>query len=170
VVAVQGGVILFRGAGADALRYVESDRSRADDYYLGSDATLAEFAALDSGGNVTAELSLGSVAYAGWVDWTNPVTGESDGQAPSGGAGSEGIAPVRGDGHQHPQVACRSPLRCTRRSPKRLDAAQQDALAEIRRWLAQHSVTRVGPLGAQEVVPSSRYAGGRDHAPHDSGG
>ena len=34
-----------------------------------------------------------------------------------------------------------------------LDAAQQDALSEIRRWLAQHSVTRVGPLGAQEVVP-----------------
>ncbi|WP_233613171.1 MobF family relaxase [Leucobacter edaphi] len=34
-----------------------------------------------------------------------------------------------------------------------LDAAQQDALAEIQRWLAQHSVTRVGPRGKQEVVP-----------------
>lgn len=34
-----------------------------------------------------------------------------------------------------------------------LDAAQQDALSEIRRWLALHSVTRVGSLGAQEVVP-----------------
>ncbi len=34
-----------------------------------------------------------------------------------------------------------------------LDAAQQDALAEIQRWLAQHSVTRVGPGGKQEVVP-----------------
>jgi hypothetical protein len=38
---MQGGVIPFRGAGADALRYVESDRSRADDYYLGADATVA---------------------------------------------------------------------------------------------------------------------------------
>lgn len=35
-----------------------------------------------------------------------------------------------------------------------LDAAQQDALSEIRRWLAQHSVTRAGPLRAQEVVPA----------------
>src|SRR5699024_9392941 len=34
-----------------------------------------------------------------------------------------------------------------------LDAAQQDALSEIRRWLAQYSVTRVVSLGAQEVVP-----------------
>ncbi|WP_342745300.1 MobF family relaxase [Compostimonas suwonensis] len=34
-----------------------------------------------------------------------------------------------------------------------LDAAQQDALAEIRRWLGQHSVTRVGPRDAREVVP-----------------
>ena len=34
-----------------------------------------------------------------------------------------------------------------------LDAAQQEAAVEIRLWLAQHSVTRVGPRGAQEVVP-----------------
>src|SRR5690606_8130943 len=34
-----------------------------------------------------------------------------------------------------------------------LDAAQQDAVAEIQAWLAQHSVTRVGPRGKQEVVP-----------------
>lgn len=37
---MQGGVIPFRGTGADALRYVESDRSRADDYYLGAKATV----------------------------------------------------------------------------------------------------------------------------------
>lgn len=34
-----------------------------------------------------------------------------------------------------------------------LDAAQRDAVAEIRVWLGQHSVTRVGPRGAQRVVP-----------------
>lgn len=34
-----------------------------------------------------------------------------------------------------------------------LDQAQQGALSEIRCWLAQHSVTRVGPRGRQEVVP-----------------
>ncbi|MBK8730869.1 MAG: AAA family ATPase [Tetrasphaera sp.] len=31
--------------------------------------------------------------------------------------------------------------------------AQQDAVAEIQAWLAEHSVTRVGPRGKQEVVP-----------------
>lgn len=34
-----------------------------------------------------------------------------------------------------------------------LDVAQRDAADEIRWWLAQHSVTRVGPRGLQEVVP-----------------
>ena len=74
---MHGGVIPFRGTGADALRYVESDRSRADDYYLGAETTVSQFAALDGAGAVTAELALDPVAYAGWVDWTNPLTGES---------------------------------------------------------------------------------------------
>jgi hypothetical protein len=47
VIEMRGGVIPFRGTGADALRYVEADRSRADDYYLGAEATVAQFAALD---------------------------------------------------------------------------------------------------------------------------
>lgn len=38
---MKGGVILFRGTGAAACRYLESDRSRADDYYLEDGATLA---------------------------------------------------------------------------------------------------------------------------------
>ena len=37
-----------------------------------------------------------------------------------------------------------------------LDAAQADAVAEIRRFLALRSVTRVGPRGRQEVVPVER--------------
>ena len=37
-----------------------------------------------------------------------------------------------------------------------LDAAQADAVAEIRRFLGLHSVTRVGPRGRQEVVPVER--------------
>ena len=41
---MRGGVIPFRGSGADALRYVESDRSRADDYYLGAETSVAQFA------------------------------------------------------------------------------------------------------------------------------
>ena len=149
---MQGGVIPFRGTGADALRYVESDRSRADDYYLGAKATVAQFAALDSSGEVAAELALDPVAYAGWVDWVNPLTGESMGKPRRAGSDRRGsprfmemvintpkslsIAAAL-----HPEVS------------EALDAAQQDALSEIRRWLAQHSTTRVGSLGAQEVVP-----------------
>lgn len=95
---VKGGVILFRGTGAAACRYLESDRSRADDYYLEDGATLV----------VNTPKSL-SVAAA-----------------------------------LHPDVSAT------------LDAAQGDAVAEIRRFLAQHSVTRVGPRGRQEVVPVER--------------
>ena len=149
---MHGGVIPFRGTGADALRYVESDRSRADDYYLGAETAVAQFTALDGMGAVTDELSLDPEAYAGWVDWENPLTAESMGKPRRAGSDRRGsprfmemvintpkslsIAAAL-----HPEVS------------DALDAAQQDALSEIRRWLAQHSVTRVGSLGAQEIVP-----------------
>ena len=87
---MHGGVILFRGTGADARRYVEADRSRADDYYLGADASVAAFTALDSAGNVTAALGLDPEAYAAWVDWVNPVTGESMGTPRLPGVGKQG--------------------------------------------------------------------------------
>ncbi len=47
---MKGGVILFRGTGAAALRYLESDRSRADDYYLEGGTAIAEFAVVDGRG------------------------------------------------------------------------------------------------------------------------
>jgi conjugative relaxase-like TrwC/TraI family protein len=152
---MQGGVILFRGTGADALRYVESDRSRADDYYLGAETAVAQFAALDSDGTTTAALSLDPETYAGWVDWTNPLTGEQMGRPRQAGAvrkGSPRFAEMVINAPKslsiaaalHPEVS------------DALDRAQQDALSEIRRWVAQHSVTRVGPLGRQEVVPATR--------------
>jgi hypothetical protein len=40
---VKGGVILFRGNGTAARRYLEADRSQADDYYLQGGTALAEF-------------------------------------------------------------------------------------------------------------------------------
>ncbi|MCQ9367850.1 AAA family ATPase [Brevibacterium sp. 91QC2O2] len=153
VVLMHGGVILFRRTGADARRYVEADRSRADDYYLGDDASVAQFTTLDSKGNVTAALGLDPEAYAGWVDWVNPVTGESMGKPRLPGQGRQGSprfaemvvnAPksLSIAAALHPEVS------------DALDLAEQDAVAEIRRWIAQHSVTRVGPRGKQEVVPA----------------
>lgn len=149
---MKGGVILFRGSGAAARRYVEADRSRADEYYLGADDAVAEYAVLDSRGEVTATRSLTALEYEGWVDWINPDTGESMGTPRQPGEGSKG-SPLFAEmtinapkslsvaAALHPDVS------------DALDAAQQDALAEIRRWLGQHSVTRVGPRDAREVVP-----------------
>jgi len=152
---MKGGVILFRGNGAAARRYVEADRSRADEYYLGADNTVAEYAVLDASGGVTATRSLTAEEYEGWVDWTEPITGESMGTPRKRGEGSKG-SPLFAEmtinapkslsvaAALHPEVS------------NALDQAQQDALAEIRRWLGQHSVTRVGPRSAREVVPIER--------------
>ncbi|GAB33367.1 MobF family relaxase [Gordonia otitidis] len=152
VAGVKGGVIPFHGNGAAARRYVEADRSGADEYYLGADNAIAEYIALDAKGEVTAARSLSPDEYEGWVDWRDPITGESMGTPRKPAEGTKG-----------------SPLFCemTINSPKSLsvaaalhpevsaalDAAQQDALTEIRRWLGQHSVTRVGPRDAREIVP-----------------
>ncbi|MGP5055236.1 MobF family relaxase [Brachybacterium paraconglomeratum] len=149
---MKGGVLLFRGNGAAARRYVEADHSRADEYYLGADDAVAEYAVLDGAGEVTAARSLSAGEYEAWVDWVNPVTGESMGTPRKPGEGSKG-SPLFAEmtinaakslsvaAALHPEVS------------DALDAAQQDALAEIRRWLGQHSVTRVGPREAREVLP-----------------
>ena len=149
---MKGGVILFRGSGADARRYLEADRSRADDYYLEGGVTLAEFAVTDGAGEVIGEGALTPDEYAAWVDWINPFTGESMGtpRQPGGGKhGSPRFAEMVVNAPKslsiaaalHPEVS------------EALDAAQSDAVGELRRWLGQHSVTRVGPRGRQEVVP-----------------
>jgi len=151
VSGVKGGISLFRGNGAAARRYVESDRSGADEYYLDADDAVAEYAVLDVTGETTAARSLTAAEYEGWVDWINPVTGEQMGTPRQPGEGRRG-SPLFAEmtinapkslsvaAALHPEVSAA------------LDVAQQDALAEIRRWLGQHSVTRVGPRGAQEVV------------------
>lgn len=76
---MKGGVILFRGTGGAARRYLESDRSTADEYYLDGGTALAEFAVLDRQGRVTAEGAFSPEQYAEWVDWRNPFTGATRG-------------------------------------------------------------------------------------------
>ena len=151
-------MILFRGTGSAACRYLESDRSRADDYYLEDGTTLAALTVTDDSGEVLAASELGAEAYAGWVDWIDPLTGTSMGKPRL--AGEEGTAK-----HGSPRFA-----EMVVNAPKSLsiaaalypevsdalDAAQADAVAEIRRFLGLHSVTRVGPRGRQEVVPVER--------------
>lgn len=152
---MRGGVILFRGAGAAARRYLEADRSGADDYYLEAGAARAEFSAVDGTGRVVAERSLPPVQYTGWVDWVNPVSGDAMGTPRRPGEarhGSPRFAEMVVNTPKslsiaaalHPDVSAA------------LDAAQGEAVTEIRSWLAQHSVTRIGSRGAQEVVPIER--------------
>lgn len=155
---MKGGVILFRGTGAAACRYLDSDRSRADDYYLEHGTTLATFTVTDRTGEVQATAELDAASYAGWVDWINPMTGTSMGTPRL--PGQEGTAK-----HGSPRFA-----EMVVNAPKSLsvaaalhpdvsdalDAAQADAVNEIRRFLALHSVTRVGPRRRQEVVPMER--------------
>lgn len=149
---MKGGVILFRGSGADARRYLESDRLRADDYYLEGGTALAEFSVVDASGVVICEGALTADEYAQWVDWINPLTGESMGtprQAGEGRQGSPRFAEMVVNAPKSLSIAAALHSDVS----KALDAAQRDAVAEIRSWLGQHSVTRVGPRGKQEVVP-----------------
>ena len=154
---MRGGVILFRGAGAAARRYLEADRSRADEYYLEGGVARAELSVVDGAGRVIGQGALTPVEYAGWVDWVDPVTGEPMGtprQAGEARKGSPRFAEMVVNTPKslsiaaalHPEVS------------EALDAAQRDAVAEIRSWLGRHSATRIGPRGKQEVVPVERLA------------
>jgi hypothetical protein len=161
---VKGGVILFRGTGGAARRYLESDRSTADEYYLGAGTALAEFAVLDRDGNVTAEGVFAPEQYADWVDWRNPFTGATRGtpRLPSHGepaaTGERRHADTRRGSPRFAEMVINAPKSLSIAAAlhpdvsEALDRAQADAVAEVRSWLARHSVTRVGPRGLQEVV------------------
>ncbi len=149
---VKGGVILFRGADAAARRYLESDRSTADEYYREGGTALAEFTVTDARGQVIDMRVLDPEQYAAWVDWTDPVSGTSMGTPRGAGKGMRGSP-------RFAEIVVNAPKSLSLAAALNpevsdaLDAAQWDAAAEIRRWLAQHSVTRVGPRHAREVVP-----------------
>src|SRR5665647_96877 len=133
-VGMRGGVILFRGTGTAARRYLESDRSRADEYYLEGGAAQAELSVVDGTGRVIGEGALTPVEYASWVDWIDPLTREPMGRARQAGVarrGSPRFAEMVVNTPKslsiaaalHPDVS------------EALDAAQQEAVAEIRSWL-----------------------------------
>lgn len=148
-------MILFRGTGAAASRYLESDRSLADEYYLQAGTALAELAVVDGTGAIVREKVLAPEQYRAWVDWVNPLTNRPMGRPRAAGderRGSPRFAEMVVNTPKslsiaaalHPDVS------------EALDGAQRDAVLQIRSWLGQHSVTRIGPRGAQEVVPVER--------------
>ena len=116
---MRGGVILFRGAGAAARRYLEADRSRADEYYLEAGAARAELSVVDGTGCVVSQGVLTPVAVRGLGRLDRPDQPGADGQGTSARRGTPGVTAVRGDSREHPEVVVdrrRSAPGCVRRS------------------------------------------------------
>lgn len=76
---MHGGVKFYRGAARAARIYVERDRSRADDYYLGEGTGVAErLTAIPDG--VTGVSSMDGDAYEQWVAGVDVDTGRKKGR------------------------------------------------------------------------------------------
>lgn len=160
---MRGGLVFFRGAGGEARAYLESDHSHADEYYLENGGAVAEWTAWDGAGAPLSRAQLGGDTYQAWVDWKDPETGAQ-----------------RGTPRDEVRVRDNGELRITPSSPRfvemtvnsdkslsvaaalssavsvALDQAQAAASTAMNRYMAENSVTRVGPRGAQRFVPVER--------------
>ena len=150
ILAVQGGMKVYRGSAAAARTYVESDRSRADDYYLAEGSGLAtRFVATPEG--VRAEAPMDGPAYERWVAGYDVDTDAAKGRLRTDEQAVRFVE-VTVNGPKtwslaaalHPQIAAA------------YDAAQDRAAAQVIGWLAGHATTRVGPRGRQVQVAVER--------------
>jgi exodeoxyribonuclease V alpha subunit len=150
MVGVHGGVKFYRGAAKAARVYVERDRSRADDYYLAEGSGVAERLAATPDG-VSQVGGMDGDAYEQWVAGLDIDTGRKKGRVRAD-ANALRFVEVTVNGPKtwslaaalHPEVSAA------------LDAAQDEAAAEIVGWVAEHATTRVGPRGRQVQVPVER--------------
>jgi conjugative relaxase-like TrwC/TraI family protein len=147
VVRVHGGVKFYTGAAKAARAYVERDRSRADDYYLGEGTGVAELLTATPDG-VEHAGSMDGETYELWVSGIDVDTGRKKGLVRED-ANALRFVEVTVNGPKtwslaaalHPEISAA------------LDEAQDRAAAEIVGWVAGHSTTRVGPRGRQVQVP-----------------
>ena len=148
---MHGGVKFYRGVAKAARAYVERDRSRADDYYLGEGGGVAtRLTARRDGPVKNAGLMTGDT-YEQWVAGTDVDTGKPKGRLRAAGSGLRFVEVVVNGPKTwslaaalHPEISAA------------LDEAQDKAAAEIVGWVAQHATTRVGPRGRQVQVPVER--------------
>jgi hypothetical protein len=148
LIAVHGGVKVYRGAAAAARQYVEADRGRADDYYLAEGTGIAESYTASRDGAVIREAPLTGDAYEAWVAGLHPETGEPKGRLRND-AQAVRFVEVSVNGPKswslaaelHPGISAA------------YDAAQDAAARQIIGWLAEHATTHVGPRGAQIQIP-----------------
>lgn len=147
---MHGGVKFYRGAANAARAYVERDRSRADDYYLGEGTGVAVRLTATPGG-IEHVADLTGDAYEEWVAGIDIESGMPKGQLRKD-PNALRFVEVTVNGPKtwslaaalHPEVSAA------------LDAAQDRAAAEIVSWVAQHATTRVGPRDRQVQVPVER--------------
>ena len=150
VVSVHGGVKFYRGAAKAARAYVERDRSRADDYYLGEGTGVATRLTATPDG-VERAGSMDGTTYEQWVAGIDIDTGGKKGR-------------VRDDVNalRFVEVTVNGPKTWSLAAALNpeisaaLDEAQDKAAAEIVGWVAEHATTRVGPRGRQLQVPVER--------------
>lgn len=147
VIQVHGGVKFYRGAARAARDYVERDRSRADDYYLGEGAGVAQRLRGTPDGVLVAGPMDGDT-YERWVAGIDINSGRKKGRLRAD-ANALRFVEVTVNGPKtwslaaalHPEIS------------DALDAAQDRAANEIVGWVARHATTRVGPRGRQVQVP-----------------
>jgi conjugative relaxase-like TrwC/TraI family protein len=147
---VHGGVKFYRGAAKAARVYVERDRSRADDYYLGEGSGVAARLTATPEG-VEQAGSMNCATYEQWVAGVDGDSGRTKGRVRND-ANALRFVEVTVNGPKswslaaalHPDVSAA------------LDEAQDRAAIEIVGWVAQHATTRVGPRGRQVQVPVER--------------
>ena len=148
VVGVHGGVKFYRGAAKAARAYVERDRSRADDNYLGEGTGVAERLVATPEGGVETVGEMDGDTYEDWVTGLDVGTGAKKGRVRTDAQGLRFVEVVVNGpkswslaGALYPEIS------------DALDAAQDKAAGEIVGWVAQHATTRVGPRGRQVQVP-----------------
>jgi exodeoxyribonuclease V alpha subunit len=150
VVRVHGGVKFYRGAAKAARAYVERDRSRADDYYLGEGLGVAERLIATPDGVARVGSMEGDV-YEQWVAGIDIDTRRRKGRVRED-KNALRFVEVTVNGPKtwslaaalHPEISAA------------LDEAQAKAAVEIVGWVAQHATTRIGPRGRQVQVPVER--------------
>ena len=138
----------FRGAGRAARAYVEADHHRADDYYLAEGSGIAQLVEVRGAtGEVSPVLGMDGPTYEKWVEGYDVLS-----DAPKGR--------LRTDGHalRFAEVVVNGPKSWSLAAglhedvSRAYDAAQQQACAEIGRFVAANASTRLGKRGEQVQV------------------
>jgi exodeoxyribonuclease V alpha subunit len=150
VVRVHGGVKFYRGAAKAARAYVERDRSRADDYYLGEGTGVAARLTATPQG-VERAGSMDGETYEQWVAGIDIDASRKKGRVRDD-ANALRFVEVTVNGPKTWSLAAALHTEIS----AALDEAQDKAAAEIVGWVAGHATTRVGPRGRQVQTPVER--------------